>query len=243
MSYIRQDFIDKINRLVRDKDSQLDDADAPDALDSAVLMYSRYRPVLKMQAYTGDGTKIFPLPTGWVEDFSDENYRVEYPVDTTANQQQYLDRQMCEPYLTPTGKVLRFRATVTTNFTPSAGEAFNVQFGIPHTLTDATNDISDAHFLPVCWLGASYLCTVLQQRYSEQSDQNGPGQLADFRDKAQKFQTLATQYKKQFDSVIIPKAEDLRAAFRFAEFEGTPLHRERYPEFPETNEGYLYTDI
>lgn len=243
MTYKRQDFLDKLERLVRSKDEMLDEFDAPDALDSAVVRYSRDRAKIVVQEYTGTGDRLYPLPAQWVEDFSVERYKVEYPVDVTAYQQQWLDQQMCEVYATPTGPMLRFRGTVSTNYVPASGETFRVHYSVPRTLDDSTCDIPSAHFLPVCHLAAHYLCKVLQARYAQQSDQIGTGQLADFRSKDQKFNALADQYLAMYKSVVIPAAADVRAAFSFGEFEGTPLHREKRPSYPEDNSGRTFVDV
>ena len=222
MAKVYQDYADKVSRLVRDKSKQLDTDDAGDAIDSARLTYSRHKKKIAVQEYTGLGSsvRLYPMPTLWEDGLSDSEWNVEFPVDDTVAQVTYLDQSMCEVYNTPTGNQLRFRGTRSSNFVPDTTQKFRVHFLVSRQLNVTTNDIPDMHFLPVCFLAASELCLVMATRFAQQADQatSGGAAVADFRDKAEKFEALQTLYRDKYNEAILPKKDDIRAAFAFGEF-------------------------
>lgn len=234
------DYRKHVESLVRDKSKMLvEGSEIDDALEDAVLLFSDMKPKIKVVEVTATGSRLYDLPSGWEVDRSDTSFRIEYPVSDTAEQVQYLRRDMTEIYETPTAQKLRFRDTPENGYLPASGEKFRVHFPIAHVLNkeDSGNTIPDRWFGAVTKLGAREVCRRMSTRFAQLADQNRDGGQADYRNKSDIFTQLAREFWKDFKQAIAPDSDDQTPALSFGTFEQTPLQREPRSLFPQDASG------
>lgn len=229
----------KVAQLVLDKSKALnaDQSEVRQALSSALLMYSRHRKRFKVVEVTATGDRLYDLPSGWQSGISEAGYFIEYPVSEEADQVSYLDGAMSELYQTPDAVKLRFRRAKSEEYLPSAGEKFRIHFPILHTLDGVSVSIPSADSSAVCYLAASELCKVLSVRFAQNSSGVTQGDTTDYRNKDDKFLSIAREYYKMYAEQILPKEEEIKAAFTFGEFIENPLHSYTSSLYPRDHDG------
>jgi hypothetical protein len=229
----------KVAQLVLDKSKALnpDQPEVRQALSSALLIYSRHRKRFIVTEVTATGGRLYDLPSDWQSGFSEAGFFIEYPVSDEADQVSYLSGGMCELYQTPGAVKLRFRRVQSTDFLPKAGEKFRVHFPILHTLEAASVSIPVSDSAAVCYLAASELCKVLSVRFAQNSSGVTQGDTMDYRNKDDKFLALSKEFYKVYAEQILPKEEELTAAFALGEFIESPLHTYPPSLYPRDQDG------
>ncbi len=144
----------KVQALVKDTDAKLEAADWTNGIAGALGRYSKHRPKISGADIAGDGTHIYAVPAGWINEFSDIR-SIEYPIGD--NPPTYLDKEDdYEKYVTTSAEQIRL-----INDAPPATESFRVKFTVLRTeATIAANDL-DA----VANLAAAICLGMLASRY------------------------------------------------------------------------------
>lgn len=240
------DYIAAGQSYVRDKSGFLTNPDDYFvALDTAVSLYQNIKPrPEQIHKYTGDGTRLFSLPSDWDEGISTYTYKVEYPVDANAIQVRYLEQNWIEVYTDDLGtKKLRFRAERNSNYVPATGEEFVLHYSVKHTLTEQTNTIPDSDFTAVVRLFASELCKLMANAYDQQADSFDGGDAADYRDKGDKWQAKADKFYSSALELLVPSDTDITPYGKISFVPTTPTRRDIgsiYPRNDDNSKGNDY---
>lgn len=167
-------LLQKVQALTKDTDGKLSDTDWQNGILGALGRYSKHRPKISLADITGDGTHLYAVPMGWVEEFS-QIESIEYPID--QNPPEFLDADDDYAlYVTASAEKIRL-----INDAPPASESFRVKFTVPRTeATIAQNDI-DA----VANLAASICLGILASRYIGIGDSTFQADVVNYRTKSQ----------------------------------------------------------
>lgn len=238
---IYEDYVEKVNRLLRDKAVQTEPADVESALENANDTLRLYRTATKVEERTADGGRLYSLPTDWDEELG--NVEIEYPVDPNADQVSYLDPELIEIYNTPDGVKLRFRSR-DGNFEvlPASGAKFRIHYKVPYVLTKSKVTVPDSLFNATCKLGARELCLIRSTRYAQQASNLLDGDTADYRDKSDKFLNLAKEFWKDFQNTFTA-GDGQTASFSFGTFRQTPTHRDQRSIYPRDSANRSYAEL
>jgi hypothetical protein len=147
-------LIAKVQGLVKDTDAKLAEADWNNGIAGALGRYSKHRPKMSVTDIAGDGTNVYAVPVGWVQEFSGIE-SVEYPIGD--NPETLLDKDDDYAiYVTSSAEQIRLIAVA-----PPATESFRVKFSVPRTeATIAANDMDAVANL------AAHICLgMLASRY------------------------------------------------------------------------------
>ncbi len=162
---IRQDYVDAVGQLVQGG-IPLADADKTLAVNMAVKMYSKNKPLRIIEDFNGDGGFDYAINTfvAWLDGFSVIG-QVEYPVDDDDPDPAIIDDDEWIIYEKPDGKYLRF-----VNDSPAATESFRVTYTGLHTCDETGCTISAFDEEAVQALAAANFCEMLATYYAQAND-------------------------------------------------------------------------
>lgn len=144
----------KVQGLVKDVDGKLSDTDWANGIAGALGRYSKHRPKISVADIVGNGTHLYAVPAGWVEEFSSIE-SIELPIG--ENPPSFLDKDDDFDIYDGSGaEQIRL-----INDTPEATESFRVKFTVIRTeATIAANDLDAVANL------AAHICLgMLASRY------------------------------------------------------------------------------
>jgi len=162
----------RVSRVTGGIDSP-SDAILTDAVEQAVLEYSRLVPRVNSQTYDGTGSAFsFTLTSGldpaWVNEFSRISF-VIYPADSTNISQ---DPDVIDPndyMLYPDMQApthLRFKSII-----PASGtDNVLMRYTTPHVVDSSTYTPTSAHDLALEYLGAAHACEIYGTQYEHSID-------------------------------------------------------------------------
>jgi len=213
------DYIDRIKKLIPQAEEELPSIALTSCVESAVAEYSRLRPRVLCQDFTGDGvTYDFPLPADFKDDFS-RIVNIEYP----AGEQIpiYLKSKYYLIYQTPTEKVLRLLIT------PAAKKTLRVSYTALHKVTDTEDTIPGSDFEAVCFLAASYVAQSLAAKYAGFWDPTLAADIIAYRTKNREYQEVANNFMALFKLHLGMNPKDVvTGAFSFGAWELPIFERE-----------------
>jgi len=174
-------------QLIRPEEKEL-------AINSAVRIYSKDRPLTKIKEDTSaNGTKYdFTLPNDWIDEFSFIVGQIEYPVQSTVQAVSYLDNNSWIIYEKASGPVLRMVDIVLGIYT------FRYKYTTTHIVSDTDCTIYENDFDAVCDLAASYCFRALAAKYSQTQEPTIDADVIDYARKADEYQTLAASALKSY---------------------------------------------
>ena len=155
------------NRLLLNNDSHalgiLSEADRKLLIKDVIRVYSKKRPLVQLEAYTGTSDDWYDLPAAWDDGFS-SIYEIEYPIenspkDTIAEKDYYID-------LMSGGKKLRFNRN-----NPKADATFWVKFLIRHTFDSlGDSEIPESDQTAIAYLIMSIWCEAFATHFASKAD-------------------------------------------------------------------------
>lgn len=235
------DAIKLLKSLVKDKSGILEvDDDYYRALEVAADEHSRNVPIKTVKEYDGNGSLLYPLPDNWKLSISEVRLELEYPVNDTAEQVQFLDKDLFEIYQDDTDAYfIRFRSTEANYFLPQSGEKFRLHYVIPYVADETGFTIPLGHFIPFVKLTACELCKVMATVLSQNASGNIAEGIVQYSPAAKAFSDLADDYRSDYNRVFNPKDGDgLRTKPKFGRFRTSPLHEKRpISAFPRDADG------
>jgi hypothetical protein len=164
-------------------------------LDEALRRYQRARPRHAAFTVAGDGSAYdFALPDGtlyssapaWVVGYS-AVLSVEFPAGEREPVYLEQDAYALWPRDVPTALRLLFE-------TPATGQSARVTYSVPHTLSEAVSTIPSTDADVVLNLWARAVCVSLAASVVEAKDNVIAGDSVNYRDMAQKYQSLAKSF-------------------------------------------------
>ena len=192
MALFTNEYIEGIrDKLSRPKN--IDEGMFKTALDEAIAAYSDTRPDETAEDTTGDGSFEYPLPAGWVEEFSGI-ISLAYPFVSTDQTYSYL--KPGKDYTvdrTPSGLMLRFLAYI-----PTTAETFRIVYTIPHVVTgnSTTIPVVDEKAVLNCASGA--MADMMAASYEKNTRTTFPDTQFDLRGKVNEYHTQADRYYKMW---------------------------------------------
>jgi len=192
------DWVAEVKPLVADDALKLADPGDYQAAIKAVLKdYSRPRPLLAYEEYTGDGSTFdFAEPTNWDEEFS-IILEVEYP--TGKRPQEFLDQIDWKVVIVMVASVAtRFVRLV--NHTPTASEKVLVTYTRLHQVADpSTETVPAADREAVITLAASKACLTLAAKHADEVSTAIDADTIDHSNVAREFRAQARQYRLEYE--------------------------------------------
>lgn len=154
--------ITKVRRVIKDTSSTnplLSDAEVTQAINGALLTYSRDRPRTAVAAYSADGTSTdYRLPARWVQGFSDI-IEVEHPAGEQTR--VLLDGADYEILETVLGGIPQ-RTVHFPGITPAAGtNNLLLRYTARHEHTDELDTVPASDLDALAWLAGSYAAESL----------------------------------------------------------------------------------
>jgi len=188
------------------KDTVLVDADRNQALKKGLEVYERRRPLRKTVSLTGSSTRKVKVPTDWVEKFS-EILAIEYPLNQTPS--NYIHPKYFRLKEEPDGIYIEFLDDY-----PGDSDSFYLTYTIRHTVNDSTSTVYGQDEELYLTISAAFAAEFLQANYSQTVDTELGADAVGFRDKAEKYASLARQHREEFNKKL-PK----RKVGAFADWE------------------------
>lgn len=175
--------------LTRDDAGKVSEAQLADAVQAAVLRYSKDRPVRKIVEVSALGGQVLALPPGWVADFS-ALQAIEFPVN--AIPPVYMDKDAFLVRNTPAGQ------QIISGHAFAAGDVLWLHFTVPHTLSAMSNTIPDGDREAVCCLAAASLCEQLASLYAGDTDSTILADSVDHQQKSSLFAARAKALRQRY---------------------------------------------
>jgi len=194
-------YIDRVKKLIPQAEAELPPTALDSSMESAVEEYSRLRPRILVQEYTGDGTTYdFSLPTDFTLGFS-RIISIEYPAGERSP--VYLKPQYYFIYRKPTATVLRLLIT------PQSTKKFNVAYTALHKVDATTDTIPSSDFEAVCFLAAHYIAQALAAKYAGYWEPTLAADIVAYRTKNREYQEVATNFLTLFKLHLGMKPKDV----------------------------------
>lgn len=225
------EYVEKVQRLVKEKSLQTSQTDVVSALENAADTLTQYRMGKKVVEVTADGSRLYALPSTFDRELA--GYRIEYPVDDAANDVSYLENASTDLYDTPDGVRLRFRIKDNQfDYCPPTGEKFRIHFDVAYALAEDNVTVPDSLFGTVTKLAARELCLIMSTRYAQQAAGNVDGDSADYQNKSDKFLACAKEFMADFMRKVRPAPEASVGKFACGSFNTDATHRAATNTYP-----------
>ena len=219
-----------LKSLVKDKSSILEqDADYYRALEVCADEHSRNVVLKTVKEYDGTGALLYALHDDWGLSISEIRLGLEYPVDDSAQQVQFLDNDLFEIYQDDEeAYFIRFRSSDSDFFVPQSGEKFRLHYVVPFIADETGFTIPAGHFIPFCKLTASELCKIMATVLAQNASSSIAEGIVQYSPASKAFSDLADEYRTDYNRIFNPKdGEGLRTKPSFGRFKTSPLHERR----------------
>ena len=191
-------YITVLNSLVPGEVLPLGEGEKSIAISQAVKSYSKDKPLIVVEEESGNNsfdyilTGTGALLASWSEGFSVIK-KVEYPIDATVPEPNYLKDEDWIIYQNPAGKVLRFLEDK-----PKTTEKIRVTYTTLHTctFTACTVDVFDEEAVQM--LAASFFCDMLATYFAQNQDSMIGADVVDHKSKAQEYAARSRAYRKNY---------------------------------------------
>lgn len=191
-----EDIRTGLNFRLQDDSEKLQPSERDKAIDHAVRIYSRDRPLEKIKEDdTADSSKYdFDLPYDWNDNFSEIMSRIEYPISDKIQTPQYVDDNNWIIYEKASGKVLRFVV-----FKPTTGYTIRYKYSIPHTVSDENCTIYEKDIDALCDLSAGLCFKALAAKHAETEEPTIEADAIDYVRKTDQYMELAKESFRLYD--------------------------------------------
>lgn len=181
---------------------------------SAVQEYSRRRPQISIEAYTGIDTSapFYDLPTSWIEGFS-VIVEIEYPINQVNK--TTIDPGDWSIDLMPTGKKIRFY-----NNAPGENETFWVKY-IKNYSFDSNGDseIDDVDLKGLSYLAVSIMCNELSTFFASKANPSlANAEIIGYPDRVSEYSTKARDWYKKYEAEIKSDLTSTWSSIPFLDF-------------------------
>lgn len=193
----------RVRRYLKDTDATnpfIADAEIDQAVDAALRVYSRDRPLVVADTRSGDGsTYQFRMPRRWIDGFSHIE-GIEYPAGEQAmslvDENDYrLWRETVgyQPQL-----YLHFGG-----FTPASGtDNLLIRYTTRHVHTDELDTVPYDDFDALCWLAASFAADMAAAKMAAAADSTIGADAVDYGNGTDRWRTVAREYRRRYDDHI-----------------------------------------
>jgi len=203
MAKVLSDYEVVLAALIQDSAQKLTIEARQEAIQNAVAEHSRLFPLTRRRSLAGSGTAVLGTPTGWVDEFSSVR-QIEYPVG--ADIPHYLEAEdwllISSPTSSTTYQIRYLGGSIATS------QRLNLEWTVPHVVSETTGTIADPIYRAVATLGASYACLALAGYFTQSGDpmisidsQSAPSKARDYRE-------LAKEYRSRYRLMIGLGPED-----------------------------------
>ena len=216
----RDDYIDAIDSLVGGT-VPLVEADKIQAINTALKLHSRQKPLVVVEDVDGDGGFDYAVSdlASWSTGFSVIK-TVEYPVDDDDETPDVLQDDQWIIYEKPAGKFLRFLEDK-----PAADEDIRVAYTALHTCTALACSVDDFDEQAVQMLCASIFCDMLATYFAQTQDSTIAADSVDHNSKAREYAARAKTYRKQYFDHLGIKEGQVTAASVTRDQDAPSSHR------------------
>jgi hypothetical protein len=161
--------------------------DAVQYLDEAIAVYSKYRPLEKLERKSiATPARIFNLPDRWQLGFSTVNF-VEYPVNNTPP--LHLDEDDYDIFLDETN-LYKLR------FAYELSNAFRINYLLQHSFDNANPAVlsaPDSDFFCICNIAAGIYLLALASRYGQNVNPSIGSEMSSFDKMTDQYRRLAKE--------------------------------------------------
>jgi len=191
------DYQSLIERKVRADAGDILPSDLTDAIDAAVIRYSKDRPRTLVEDVTAPGGQVLDLPGDWVPGFSMVQL-LEYPIGQVPP--ATLDEW--EIYQAPAGESVLIADSL------PAAAVVRVSYSVFHFLDETTDTVPLVDRDAVASWAAALVCDQLASRYSGDSESTIQADSVDHGGKSRQYASRAkTLRQRYFDDLgIDPKS-------------------------------------
>lgn len=190
MAKLLADYRTKLDQVLQDAASILDQPKKDAAIQEAVVWHSRNEPQVKLQDLSGNGTTVeFAVPSDWIDGGSAIR-RIESPQGKRPP--EYLDKDEYRLYRKPTGLVIQFDTA------PANATTARVSYTTLHVVSLTVGTIPDHRVDAACNLAAMIACQWLANRFSQQGDSTIGADSVDHKSKAAEYSSRARDLKKMY---------------------------------------------
>jgi len=171
------DIREKVIGIVKDDSGKLRNPDDYEqGINSALMNYSRYKPLRVIDDVYGAGTNQILLPVGWSPEFS-SIISIEYPIGnfppTLLDEEDYI--------------VIDRAGTALLNFPLDTSERVRVTY----TMLRTADDIPDIDLHAFCNLAAAYCLEMLANIFAQTGDSTISADVVNYRSKSTEFAARA----------------------------------------------------
>lgn len=198
------------SRLIRDDSGRIDQDDLDDAIEQAVVQYSKDRPRKLVEDVTADGSTWLDLPESWQDGIS-ALVSLEYPVG--EDPLSYLEE--FDIYQGPEAEQIYLHGEA-----PADGAAVRATFTVLHEVVADADSIPITDRQAVCCLAASLLCEQLATAYAGDRDSTILSDSVDHQSKSRDFATRANQLRKRYTDFIGIEDKTAAPAGEFVDWDG-----------------------
>jgi hypothetical protein len=200
-----------VNALIKFTDTNiLSNTDRQLLIEESVKKYSKKRPLIRTEIYTGTTSNYYTLPSNFEDGFS-EFYEIEYPVE--SDPKEIIQPKYWAVEQMGTGKQLRFY-----NNNPGSGNTFWAKYTSRHIFSSGTSDIPESDETALAYLCASLFCDTIADYYASRSDPNLPEvQIPGFDSRTAEWQSQAKRWMKKYDEEIIDTVSGVEGQIDFSQ--------------------------
>jgi len=203
MAKVLSDYEVVLTSLIQDAANKLSIDDRQEAIRNAVAEHSRLFPLTRRRSLLGSGSAVLSTPTGWVDEFSTVR-QIEYPVGEDTP--QYLDAEdwllVSSPTASTTYQIRYLGGSIATS------QRLNLEWTVPHVVSEITGTIADPIYRAVATLGASYACLSLAGYFTQSGDPMISIDSQSAPSKARDYMTLADRYRARYRLAVGLGPED-----------------------------------
>lgn len=186
-----QSLVIKLADRLQDADQVLILDKQQAALAEALTDYQRFRPRGLIGDLVGNGTNLYTLPSGWVQDFS-RILSLEFPQG--EDPPRYLEEGDYGLYQS-TSSLYQLRLTT---HVPTASQTIRVSFTGPHSTTSTASTIPSPDEEAVVNKAASIACTWLAAYYAQQGQSSIGADVTNHESKSRQYRDLAKSYQMAY---------------------------------------------
>ena len=177
----------------------------------SVKKYSKKRPLIQTEIYTGTESDFYTLPTNYEDGFS-EFYEIEYPIEISPK--SIIQPKYWAVEQMGAGKKLRFNLN-----NPGSGNTFWAKYTKRHIFSDSgSSDIPVSDETALSYLCASLFCDSIADFYASRSDPNLPNiQMPGFDSRTAEWQSQAKRWMKKYNEEIINNVSGVEGQIDFSQ--------------------------
>lgn len=199
MGVTESELLADLNRWLLYNDAQalgiLSADDRRDIIGAAVKQYSKKRPYLALQVYTGTSSNFYDIPDSWEDGFSSFQ-EIEYPIENTPK--SFIPRKDYCIDLMGSGLKLRFNANNPTS------NIFWVKFFRRHTFDSAGgSNIPVSDETALSYLCVSLTCEAFATHFASKADPSLPeAEVISYTARVTEYRDQAEEWMKKYETEL-----------------------------------------